>query len=128
MLTPRIFLVAATAGLVPIALSYGLVPDVSMGYLFNIDASSVNMSHIFRAMMGLYLALAQFWLMGAMKKSLQRPALYSLIVFMLGLATGRVYSLLIDGIPHWLLVVYLFLELGFGFVGITLVRKTDPPR
>jgi len=42
---------------------------------------------------------------------------------MLGLAAGRVLSLLIDGMPHPLLVVYLVLELGFGFAGALLIRR-----
>ena len=44
---------------------------------------------------------------------------------MLGLAAGRILSLLVDGMPHWLLLVYLGLELGFGTLGILLARKTD---
>ena len=42
---------------------------------------------------------------------------------MLGLAAGRVISLVLDGMPHWLLVVYLLLELGFGLVGIKMIHK-----
>ena len=51
------------------------------------------------------------------------PALYSLVIFMLGLAAGRVLSLVVDGMPHWLLIVYLVLEVGFGVVGIKMIRN-----
>jgi hypothetical protein len=44
---------------------------------------------------------------------------------MLGLAAGRILSLVVDGIPHWLLVVYLVLELVFGVLGILLIKKSD---
>ncbi|MFA0251714.1 DUF4345 domain-containing protein [Vibrio sp. 10N.261.45.A4] len=115
-----IFLFVAVLGLTPIALSYGYAPVVSLDYLFGIDASPINVTHIFRAVMGLYLALALFWIVGALLKKYRLP---SLVVFMLGLAAGRVISLLIDGMPHWLLVVYLLLELGFGLVGIKMVHK-----
>ncbi|MEZ9700714.1 DUF4345 domain-containing protein [Vibrio sp. 10N.261.46.E12] len=118
-----VFLFVAVLGLTPIALSYGYAPVVSLDYLFGIDATPVNVTHIFRAVMGLYLALALFWIAGALLKKYRLPALYSLVVFMLGLAAGRVISLLIDGMPHWLLVVYLLLELGFGLVGIKMVHK-----
>ncbi|MFA0267409.1 DUF4345 domain-containing protein [Vibrio cyclitrophicus] len=118
-----VFLFAAVLGLTPIALSYGYEPVISMNYLFGIDASSVNVTHIFRAMMGLYLALALFWVSGALIKKYRLPALYSLVVFMLGLAAGRVISLVLDGMPHWLLFVYLILELGFGLVGIKMIHK-----
>ncbi len=120
-----IFLLLAAAGLTPIALSYGFSPVDSLSFLFGIDASSVNVSHIFRAVMGLYLALAMFWVMGAMSTEYRLPALYSLVIFMWGLAMGRLLSLLVDGMPHWLLVVYLFLEFGFGLVGLKMIRKEE---
>ncbi len=81
------------------------------------------MTHIFRAVMGLYLALALFWVFGALFKKYRLPALYSLVVFMLGLAAGRVISLVVDGMPHWLLFVYLILELGFGLVGLKMIHN-----
>ncbi|GMM88787.1 DUF4345 domain-containing protein [Vibrio fortis] len=118
-----IFLIVAALGLTPIALSYGYAPIVSLDYLFAIDATPVNVSHIFRAVMGLYLALVLFWLSGAMIQKYRLPALYSLVIFMLGLAAGRVLSLVVDGIPHWLLIVYLVLEVGFGMVGIKMIRN-----
>ncbi|OEF87676.1 DUF4345 domain-containing protein [Vibrio splendidus] len=118
-----VFLFVSVLGLTPIALSYGYAPVVSLDYLFGIDASPINVTHIFRAVMGLYLALALFWIAGALLKKYRLPVLYSLVVFMLGLAAGRVISLVIDGMPHWLLVVYLLLELGFGLVGIKMVHK-----
>ncbi|GAL25761.1 hypothetical protein JCM19239_4248 [Vibrio variabilis] len=46
------FLLLAAAGLTPIALSYGLMPNLSLPFLFDIDASATNVSHIFRAVMG----------------------------------------------------------------------------
>ncbi len=117
-----LLLLLAAIGLVPIALSYGAAPASSMGLLFDIDASSVNSSHVFRAVMGLYLALALFWLVGVRNATLRNPALWSLAVFMLGLAAGRGLSLLLDGMPHPLLVVYLLLELGFGAAAIYVLR------
>ena len=121
----QMFLLVVAIGLLPIALSYGLIPQKSLSYLFNITVSDPNSIHIFRAVMGLYLALIIFWVIGAFKVQVRQAALYSLIVFMLGLAAGRVLSLIIDGIPHWLLVVYLVLELVFGVVGILIIKKSD---
>ena len=67
-----------------------------------------------------------FWIAGALSSSLTIPALWSLVVFMFGLAAGRVLSLLLDGVPHWLLIVYLVLELAFGLVGLRLLRSAPP--
>lgn len=117
------FLLLAAVGLVPIALSYGLMPAASMSALYDINVSSVDLSHILRAVMGLYLAMVVFWVTGAFKKSLRLPALWSLTVFMLGLAAGRTLSLLVDGMPHPLLLAYLLLEVGFGAVGYVLASR-----
>ena len=121
----QMFLLVAAIGLLPKALSYGLIPQKSLSYLFEITVSDPNSIHIFRAVMGLYLALIIFWLIGAFKVQVRQPALYSLIVFMFGLAAGRILSLIIDGMPHWLLAVYLVLELVFGVLGILLIKKSD---
>jgi hypothetical protein len=110
-----IFLIVAAIGLTPIALSYGYAPTISLDYLFAVNATPVNVSHIFRAVMGLYLALVLFWLSGAMIQKYRLLALYSLVIFMLGLAAGRVFSLVVDGMPHWLLVVYLVLRLALAW-------------
>jgi hypothetical protein len=111
----------AALGLVPIALSYGLVPRASLPLLFDIDASGVNTRHVFRAIMGLYLALAGFWIMGALRPHLRIAALMSLTVFMLGLGVGRLLSILVDGWPHPLLVAYTGLEFGLGFAAWKLL-------
>ena len=121
----QMFLLVSAIGLLPIALSYGLIPQKSLSYLFDITVSDPNSIHIFRAVMGLYLALIIFWLIGAFKVQVRQAALYSLIVFMFGLAAGRILSLIIDGMPHWLLAVYLVLELVFGVLGILLIKKSD---
>ncbi|MGL6045983.1 MAG: DUF4345 domain-containing protein [Vogesella sp.] len=121
----QLFLISTAIGLVPIALSYGLVPQQSLGELFGLQVDSVNGFHIFRAITGLYLALALFWVMGALRAGLRQAALLSLVVFMLGLAIGRVVSLLIDGLPNTLLLVYLLLELGIGVLGLLLLKRPD---
>lgn len=121
----QVFLLVTAVGLTPIALSYGLMPQESLGALFDITISNTNGIHVFRAIMGLYLGLISFWIIGAFKVHLRQPALYSLIVFMLGLAAGRTLSFLVDGAPHWLLSVYMVLELALGIVGLLLVKKPD---
>jgi hypothetical protein len=121
------FLLIAAAGLIPIALSYGVVPQATLKFLFDISIDGTNGIHIFRAIMGLYFALIIFWILGARIAKLTRPALFSLTVFMLGLAGGRMLSLLIDGMPHWLLFVYLILEILFGVVGLLMLITMNKP-
>ena len=118
-----IFLFSAAIGLVPIALSYGVNPGASLDSLFGVTIEGTNGTHLFRAIMGLYLALAAFWVVGAIRPRLAVPALWSLVIFMLGLAAGRLLSLAIDGVPHPLLLVYLGLEALFGIGGILLLKR-----
>jgi hypothetical protein len=75
--------------------------------------------------MGLYLAMAGFWIVGAFRAEIRQSALCSLVVFMLGLAAGRVVSLVVDGMPNGLLVAYLALELSLGILGAQLLKKSD---
>jgi uncharacterized membrane protein YeaQ/YmgE (transglycosylase-associated protein family) len=119
----RTFLIFCAAGLVPIALSYGAAPGVSLDYLFGVAVESTNATHIFRAVMGLYLAMVVTWLVGAFNPTLTAPALACCAVFMLGLAAGRGLSLILDGLPHWLLLVYLVLELVLGVIAVQLFRQ-----
>jgi len=118
----RAFLIFCAVGLVPIALGYGAKPSVSLDMLFGITVDTTNLTHIMRAVMGLYLGMVVFWLWGAFKPSMTGPALAGCAVFMLGLAAGRILSFIIDGMPHWLLVVYAVLEIVLGLVAVMLYK------
>ena len=118
-----VFLLVAAVGLTPIALAYGLIPATTVPMLYGVEMDSVNITHIFRAVMGLYLAMVIFWILGAARESLRFAALCSVVVFMGGLALGRILSLLVDGIPAGLLVIYLVLELGFALFGYALAKR-----
>jgi len=119
----RAFLLVAAVGLLPVALSYGVAPARSLPWLFGIDATGVNAQHVFRAIMGLYLAMICFWIAGALRPSVRIPALWSLIVFMIGLGVGRLFSLFVDGWPHPLLVVYMVVEFIMGAAGLYILRN-----
>lgn len=121
----KAFLISTGIGLIPIALSYGLMPDVSLKYLYNMTVEDVNSKHIFRAMTGLYFAMIGIWFLGAAKEKYRLVALYALSIFMLGLAFGRIVSLLIDGIPHWLLMVYAILEIQSGCFAIYFIKQRN---
>lgn len=120
------FLLVTAIGLTPIALIYGIAPEKTLPWLFGIDVSGVDTRHIFKAFMGLYLALAGFWIAGAIKPDLRIPALWSVFIFMVGLALGRILSFLVDGWPSGLLIFYLMLEISFGAMGWWLLKASKP--
>ena len=118
----KAFLIFCAVGLVPIALGYGAKPSVTLDTLFGITVDTTNLTHIMRAVMGLYFGMVVFWLCGAFRKPMAGPALAACAVFMLGLAGGRVLSFILDGLPHWLLIVYAVLEIVLGVIAIMLYR------
>ena len=120
----KAFLIFCAIGLVPIALGYGARPTDSLDTLFDITVDTINLTHIMRAIMGLYLGMVVIWVWGAFDKRLTTPALVSCAVFMLGLAAGRILSFVLDGMPHWLLVVYAVLEILLGLVAVAIYRRT----
>ena len=116
------FLIFCAVGLVPIALGYGAKPSVTLDALFGIKVDTTNLTHIMRAVMGLYFGMVVLWLWGAFEKRMTVPALVGCAVFMLGLAVGRLLSFILDGLPHWLLVVYAVLEIVLGVMAVMLYR------
>ncbi|WP_310620608.1 DUF4345 domain-containing protein [Flexibacterium corallicola] len=121
-----VYLIVIAVALFPIALSYGAAPHVSLSFLFGIEGITLNEVHIFRAVMGLYLATLIFWICGAFIASIRTAALWSLVVFMLGLAAGRLFSLMMDGGPSQLLIIYLVLEIICAVLGLALLAKKAP--
>jgi len=121
----RGFLLVIAIGLVPVALSYGVDPATSLERLYGITVEGIDLTHIFRAYMGLYLAASVLWLAGAFSQRLRRPALIAAGVFMLGIAAGRILSLAVDGLPDAKFVVYLAIELAAGIPALLLARHAD---
>jgi hypothetical protein len=119
----RAFLIFCSVGLIPIALGYGAMPSLTLSSLFDIDVETVNLTHIMRAVMGLYFGMVVLWIWGAFSKSMAVPALVACAIFMLGLAAGRILSFILDGFPHWLLIVYAVLEIVLGLIAISLYKN-----
>jgi len=127
--TQRLFLLAMGLGLVPVALSYGVIPEQSLPFLYSISDPDLPTRHIFRAVMGLYLGMICFWLAGALRSELRIPALWSVFVFVTGIGLGRLLSVGLDGWPQPLLVFYLFAEFALAATSLALiVLARDPKR
>ena len=70
----KAYLWVSAIGLLPVALSYGVAPEFSLNWLFGIAVEVPNEAHVFRAIMGLYLAMVALWILGATKQRFERPA------------------------------------------------------
>lgn len=125
VLRKQFFLIFMAAGLSIIGTSYGLFHDTFIIGLYQIDSETANSPHIFKAVMGLYWGTSIFWLASALKKEWQTPAVASTILAMLGLAFGRIASMLFDGAPHWLLIIYTVIELFCAAYGAIVFFRTE---
>ena len=112
-------------GVLAVSLSYGLYPEITLKYLYDIEVNSANLANIFRAIMGLYIALSIFWVAGAFKKSLRLAALWSMTIFMTGIALGRILSIIIDGFPYPIFLFYTGIEIFSALIGFYLIKNSN---
>ncbi|WP_310558227.1 DUF4345 domain-containing protein [Flavobacterium sp.] len=104
---------------IPIAIVYGFWTNL----VFNVNIDTVDEHNILKAIMGLYLGFATLWIIGIFKSTLWKTATISNIVFMLGLAFGRIVSLFIEGITSTVFILGTFGELILGFYGWYQFKK-----
>ena len=121
----RFYLLFSAAGLFVIALGYGIDPAAILPMALNVTVEGIDLTHIFRAVMGLYLAMIVLWILGALRASLTKAAVIAEVTFMFGLAAGRALSIIIDGMPSVLLVIYAVLEIVMGLWGVLILKKQD---
>ena len=72
--------------------------------------------------MGLYVAFNIFWIIGALNSSLRLCALCSLFIFYAGAGAGRVLSIILDGAPDVIFILYLILEIFGSVISFWLIR------
>ena len=93
--------------------------------VLHINIYSANLANIFRAIMGLYIALSIFWVVGAFKRSLRLAALWSMTIFMTGIALGRILSIIIDGFPYPIFLFYTGIEIFSALIGFYLIKNSN---
>ncbi|MEM6395541.1 MAG: DUF4345 domain-containing protein [Bacteroidota bacterium] len=108
--------------IIPVGLMYGLNPSSVLLQVFGFEVQDLELKNIFRATMGLYLAFGAYWLFGAYKKSYWRGATISNVLFMGGLAVGRLVSTAIDGVSEQF-IVGLLAELLLMYWGLRNLKK-----
>lgn len=109
----------------PVALVYGLQPSVILPELFDFKVTTINLANIFRALMGLYISMSCFWAIAIIKPKFWITATITNILFMGGLATGRLVSLVVDGTPSIYFLIGLILELALTFWGLRNLKKYE---
>lgn len=121
--TRNLHLIVATGVIVPVALAYGLFPAYVATRIFHI-ANTVGVTHLFRVLMMLYLGIAATWSVGVIKPRYWRPATVLNVVFMGALATGRLFSFVIDGVPSTALLIGFGLEAVLAAWGLINLNRS----
>ena len=103
-------------------LAYGFNPGNILYQIFGFEVTGLGLQNIFKAIMGLYLTLGVFWIVGIRNLSLWRTATLTNVLFIGGLALGRCVSLIVDGFSApW--AVATLLELFMMTWGIRNLRQ-----
>ena len=105
------FLILTAIGVALVSLGYGVNPKLGMPLIYGIDIESVNQINMYRAIMGLYLAISLYWIIGALNENVKLSALWSMFVFMTGIGSGRLTSVYLDGTPSTIFMFFLFIEI-----------------
>jgi Domain of unknown function (DUF4345) len=121
----KAFLIGAFVAVTIIALLYGVSPTWFAATFLGITDLNPNVAHILRAVAGLYLALAAFWLYAAFNDKYRDAALLTTILFAGGLAAGRCVSLILDGQPAPVLLIYLAMEFAVVLVAYWVFRLPE---
>ncbi len=115
--TKKLHLGLSSFIVITVGIIYGANPTSILPYVFGFEVESLELKNIFRAIMGLYLAIGVFWIVGFVKPKYWHTATLANILFMGGLAFGRIVSTVFDGVSSQF-TIGLVLELFFMVWGI----------
>jgi uncharacterized protein DUF4345 len=121
----KVYLLVIAIGLFPIALSYGVDPASTLPKLFGFPVEAPNETQLFRVYMCLYIGMCVFCGLAALRREWQHVAIIWAIIFMVSLATGRVLSIILDGMPASLLNWYLVVEAAMAGFGLWILARQD---
>lgn len=83
---------------IPVGLLYGFDPgQILPGFLWP-DVQDLELKNMIRSVMGLYLTLGAFWFYAIKHPAYWRAGTLINVLFMGGLAFGRLISMLLDGV------------------------------
>jgi hypothetical protein len=93
--------------LVPPALSYGINPAAVLPKTMTIAVEGTDQTEMLRAIMGHYLGMTTFCVIAAFTPAWRHIAVIWAVFFLYSIALGRILSLIVDGVPIRLLLLYL---------------------
>ncbi|ARV16143.1 DUF4345 domain-containing protein [Polaribacter sp. SA4-12] len=117
----KIHLIISVLIVVPVSIFYGFDPSSQ----FDIHLNTIDEHNFFKAIMGLYIGFSTLWILGIFKPTYLKTAILTNMIFMLGLGSGRVISLFLDGTPTFGYIFGTFAELFLGFYSFWLLTNKN---
>jgi hypothetical protein len=108
---------------VPTAIIYGSAPSTLLPRHLDIQVTTVDLSNFLRAIMCLYLGISFIWILGILKIEFWKIATQLNILFMITLGTGRLLSMVLDGLPSGGYIFGVIAELVLGFYSAYQLKK-----
>ena len=119
----NLHLIISSLIVIPVAFGYGIMPEKVLPVFLDFKVETTDLNNVFRAIMGLYLAFSVLWILGILKSNYWYAATLSNMLFMLGLACGRIVSLLLDGMPSLVFFVGTIGELILALYAFYQLKK-----
>lgn len=103
---------------------YGGHPSVLMPMILDYSVESLELKNMLRAVMGIYLGVGVFWLIGAFNQKFWYAATLCNVLFMGGVSFGRIISTLFDGIsvPFTPALILELMFFGWGLCNLNKYR------
>jgi len=115
----KIHLIISICIVLAVAFIYGFNPALS----FDMFLETIDEHNFYKAIMGLYIGFSFLWILGLFKRAYLKTAVITNIVFMMGLGSGRIVSIILDGVPTGGYVFGTIAELFLGFYGLWVLRR-----
>jgi len=115
----KIHLIISVLIVVPVAFLYAFAPDLQ----FELFPKTIDEHNFYKAIMGLYLGFSVVWLLGIFKIKYLKIALLTNVIFMLGLGSGRILSIIVDGMPTFGYQFGTVAELFLAAYGIWVLKR-----
>ncbi|MFK5974417.1 MAG: DUF4345 domain-containing protein [Flavobacteriaceae bacterium] len=117
----NVHLLVSLTIVVPTAIIYGS-PSILSEQL-DIQVNTIDLSNLLKAIMLLYLGISLVWILGIWKTKYWERATQLNILFMLTLATGRLLSMVIDGLPTEGYIFGILAEFSIGLFSVYQLKK-----
>ena len=117
----NVHLLVSLTIVVPTPIIYGS-PSILSEQL-DIQVNTIDLSNLLKAIMLLYLGISLVWILGIWKTKYWERATQLNILFMLTLATGRLLSMVIDGLPTEGYIFGILAEFSIGLFSVYQLKK-----